>query len=187
MADAAPWSRLKSEVYSLFGRNPKSNRIMPSIAALEDSHAVLDVGCGAGAAVRAAAGLVERAVGVDRSQAMVDIARRRSRRFDNVEFEVGGAEELPFPDGSFDRVWNIHAFHHWEDQSLGITEALRVLRPGGLFLIVESDTKGKHGLNKDRALAVADRLRSLGFVDASVSKPRRQWVVTGVSGDAPAA
>ena len=91
MADQAPWSRLKSEIYSLFGRNPRSNRLMPSVADLKAFHEVLDVGCGAGAAVRAAADQVNRAVGLDRSQAMVDIARRRSRRFGNVEFEVGGA------------------------------------------------------------------------------------------------
>jgi ubiquinone/menaquinone biosynthesis C-methylase UbiE len=180
MADAAPWSRLKSELYSLVGRNPRSNRLMPSIADLAESHSVLDVGCGPGAAVRAAAPMVERAVGIDRSEAMVEIARRRSRRFDNVEFEAGGAEQLPFPDSSFDRVWTIHAFHHWEDRVRGVTEALRVLRPGGLLLIVESDTKGAHGLNRERAMELSERLRSLGFAEASATKPRKEWVVAGV-------
>jgi len=153
---------------------------MSAIANLDASHRVLDVGCGPGAAIRAVAGVVDRAVGVDRSEAMVEIARRRSRRLDNVEFQVGGAEELPYPDGSFDRVWTIHAFHHWEDQERGVTEALRVLLPGGWFLVVESDTKGEHGLDEARARELADRLPSLGFADASYSKPRRHWVVTGV-------
>jgi ubiquinone/menaquinone biosynthesis C-methylase UbiE len=181
MTDTAPWSRLKSEAYSLFGRNPKSNRLVPSIAELEPAHAVLDVGCGPGAAVRAAAGRVTRAVGIDRSEAMVEIARRRSRRLDNVEFETGGAEEIPFADGSFDRVWTIHAFHHWEDQERGVAEALRVLRPGGWFLVVESNTKGEHGLDEARARELAERLPTLGFANASYSKPRRHWVVSGVS------
>ena len=182
MTDEAPWSRFRSEIYALIGRNPRSNRLVPSIADLQRSHQVLDVGCGPGAAVRAAAGSVARAVGVDRSAAMIEIARRRSRRFDNVEFAIGGAEQLPFPDAAFDRVWAIHSFHHWEDQTRGIAESRRVLRPDGLLLIVESDTSGSHGLDRNRAVELADRLRSLGFADASVSKPRRELVVTGMAG-----
>lgn len=180
MADTSPWSRLKSEIYSLFGRNPKSNRIVPSIAELESSHAILDIGCGPGAAVRAAAGSVRRAVGVDRSESMVAIADRRSQAFSNVQFIAAGAEDLPFPDETFDRVWTIHAFHHWEDGDRGIAECLRVLKPGGRLLIVEKETKGAHGLDDARASDVAQSLRDAGFGEASVSKPHRQLVVTGV-------
>lgn len=182
MGDTSQWSRLKSEIYAVLGRNPKSNRIVPAIADLEPSHAVLDIGCGPGAAVRAAAGIVDRAVGVDRSEAMIAIARRRSEQFSNVEFFTAGAEALPFDDAEFDRVWTIHAFHHWEDGGQGIAESLRVLKPGGRMLIVESDTKGGHGLDASRAADVAETLRSAGFAESSVSKPHRQLVVTGVRG-----
>jgi ubiquinone/menaquinone biosynthesis C-methylase UbiE len=182
MADAAPWSRFRSEVYALIGRNPRSNRLLPSIADLHRSHAALDIGCGPGAAVRAAAGSVARAVGVDRSLAMIEIARRRSRRLHNVEFTVGGAELLPFSDATFDRLWTIHSFHHWEDPTQGIAECLRVLRPHGRLLIVENDTTGAHGLDRRRAVELADELRTAGFADATVSKPHRQLVVTGICG-----
>jgi ubiquinone/menaquinone biosynthesis C-methylase UbiE len=182
MADEAPWSRLRSEVYALVGRNPRSNRLVPSLADLHHSHAVLDIGCGPGAAVRTAAGSVARAVGLDRSEAMIEIARRRSRRFSNVDFAVGGAEQLPFPDRTFDRVWTIHSFHHWEDRAHGLAESLRVLRPRSVLLIVESETRGSHGLDRAGAAELADRLRSLGFADATVSKEGRQLVVRGFSG-----
>jgi len=181
MGDTHPWPRLKSEIYALLGRNPRSNRLVPAIADLEPSHVVLDVGCGPGAAVRAAAGSVARAVGVDRSESMVEIARRRSERFPNVEFHVAGAERLPFGDATFDRVWAIHAFHHWEDRDRGIAECLRVLKAGGRLLIVESDTRGSHGLDQSRASELADRLEAAGFSAASVSK-HRQLVVRGVRG-----
>jgi ubiquinone/menaquinone biosynthesis C-methylase UbiE len=180
MADAAPWSRFRSEIYALIGRNPRSNRRIPSIAALEPPHAVLDIGCGPGAAVRAAAGSVHRAVGIDRSESMIEIARRRSQRFENTEFAVGGAEQIPFPADSFDRVWTIHAFHHWEDQTQGLAESIRVLRPGGRLLVIENDTNGAHGLNRVAAEGLAERLRSMGFDDASVAKPRKELVVSGV-------
>ncbi|MDJ0960159.1 MAG: class I SAM-dependent methyltransferase [Acidimicrobiia bacterium] len=183
MADDAPWSRFKSEIYSLIGRNPRSNRRLPSIADLASSHAVLDIGCGPGAAVRAAAPSVARAVGVDRSDAMVEIARRRSQKVPNAEFLAAGAEDLPFNDGEFDRIWTIHAFHHWEHPDQGIAECLRVLRPGGRFLIIEDDTKGVHGLDRARASGVVDQLLAAGFAEASVGKPYKQLVVTGVRGE----
>jgi SAM-dependent methyltransferase len=177
--DTSPWSKLKSEIYALIGRNPKSNRLIASVADLDPDHVVLDIGCGPGAAVRAVAGSVARAVGVDRSEAMAEIARRRSREVPNVEFAVGAAEALPFPDASFDRVWTIHSFHHWEDPTRGIAEVLRVLRPGGRFLVIESETRGSHGLDRRRAEDLIERLRGAGFADPAVSKPGRQLVVTG--------
>ena len=183
MGDTSPWSRVKSEIYSLLGRNPKSNRRITEIADLEPSHAVLDVGCGPGAAVRAAATSVARSVGVDRSEPMIAIARRRSEAFRNVEFVAAGAEALPFPDASFDRVWTIHAFHHWEERDRGIAECLRVLKPGGRLLIVESETRSGHGLDRAKASELADSLRLAGFAFASVAKPHRELVVTGVRGD----
>jgi ubiquinone/menaquinone biosynthesis C-methylase UbiE len=180
MADAAPWSRIRSEVYALIGRNPKSNRLLPSVADLQPSHVVLDIGCGPGAAVRAAAASVAHATGIDRSEPMIDIARRRSRQFENVEFAVAGAEQLPFPDGTFDRVWTIHSFHHWEERRLGLAECLRVLRSDGRLLIIETDTSGAHGFDRDEATALADELRTIGFADATVSKPRKELVVTAI-------
>lgn len=183
MGDTSPWSRLKSELYAFLGRSPKSNRMIATIAELSPEHAVLDVGCGPGAAVRAAAPEVARSVGVDRSEPMIDIARRRSRHLGNVEFAAAGAEDLPFDDDSFDRVWTIHAFHHWEDRAAGIAECLRVLKPRGRLLVVESATRGDHGLDESRASGLAHTLQTSGFADASVSKRGRHFVVTGVRGE----
>ena len=178
MADAGPWSRVKAEVYSLLGRNPKSNRLVVDLAAIAPGHVTLDVGCGPGAAVRAAAAAAKRAVGVDNSDAMIRIATRRSSGVANVEFRVGSAEGLPFPADTFDRLWTVHAFHHWADQEAGIAEALRVLRPDGRLLVVERLTSGEHGLTADGADALARRLVAAGFGDAAVEQHRKQLVVT---------
>lgn len=183
--DTAPWSRLKSEIYALFGRNPRTNKMIATIAGLQADHVVLDIGCGPGAAVRNAAPRVQRAIGVDRAEAMVEIARRRSSGHTNVEFHVASAEELPFPDHSIDVAWTIHAFHHWETPDAGIAEVARIIRPGGRFLIVETETTGSHGLSRERADEVAARLQRDGFASATVAKHRKQLVVTGVGAAAP--
>lgn len=179
--DTSAWSRVKSEIYSLVGRNPKSNRTISIVAGIGAADVVLDIGCGPGAAVRAAGEVAAKAVGVDRSEAMIDIARRRSRPQSNVSFQVGAAESLPFPDDTFDVVWTIHSFHHWEDPDRGVAETLRVLRPGGRFLIVESETNGSHGLDRSEAEALAARLVAVGYADAAFSKRQRELVISAVS------
>ena len=95
---------------------------------------------------------------------------------------MGGAEELPFSDASFDLVWTIHAFHHWEDRAEGLGESRRVLRPGGRLLIIETDTTGPHGFDRDGAAAIADQLEEIGFIGPEISKPHKQLVLSAVRG-----
>lgn len=54
---------------------------------------------------------------------------------ENVQFVVGDAVDLPFADGSFDAVTMFDLLEHVEDDGRAVTEALRVLRPGGFLLV----------------------------------------------------
>lgn len=180
MGDGRPWGRAKTELFALFSRNPESNRLVVELAAPAAADRSLDVGCGVGAAVREAArqspgGL---AVGVDRSPHMLDVARRRSRDLGNVRFEVGAAESLPFPDGTFDVAWTVRTYHHWERPEAGLAEVLRVLAPGGRFLIVEHNAS-RHGLTPPEAEDVAALMRRLGYSGADVQSHHKELVVTG--------
>lgn len=179
MADTKAWSGLKSKLYSFFSRNPPTNAAIVDLARPREGERVLDIGCGPGAAVRNAATRLGpgTAVGVDRSPAMVEIARKRSAVVDNAEFEVGTAEKLPFSDDSFDAIWTVSAFHHWEDQAQGLSEVRRVLRPQGRFLIMEKETRGKHGLNRENARMLQIRLERVGYTDVSVSEHDKSIVV----------
>src|SRR5262249_61849660 len=67
---------------------------------------VLDVGCGSGATTLAAAATAERAVGVDLSQPLVELARRRARaaKIANAEFVIADAQTHDFAAGTLDRL-----------------------------------------------------------------------------------
>lgn len=178
--DTQPWSRFRSGLYSVIFRAPKTNRVLVDLAGLSSADRVLDIGCGPGAAVRMAAAVVEESVGVDRAQPMVDIARRRSKSLDNVRYEVGSAEALPFPDDAFTVVLAAHSFHHWENRRDGLAEAARVLAEGGRLLILEQDGK-KHGLDGAEAARVQADMEQLGFRDVVPKKVDDQLLISGTA------
>ena len=96
---------------------------------------LLDVGCGTGAAVRAAAEVAERAVGVDLSPKMLAEARERAKGLPNTEFVEGDSENLPFGEGEFTAVICTTSLHHYPDPHKAAREMARVLTPDGRAVI----------------------------------------------------
>src|SRR5207249_10754550 len=95
---------------------------------------LLGVGGGAGAATeRFATGCAEVVVlEPDRRK----VAQGQQHR-PTIRFEEGRAEEIPFPDATFDRVTAVVAFHHIEDQESALAEMRRVLRDSGRLVLFE--------------------------------------------------
>lgn len=119
---------------------------------------VLDVGCGGGQIARA---LLQRRqdlelVGVDLSDEQIRRAERRNCDLaDRCEFVQGSALDLPFPDEAFDAVYSVASIKHWPDPGAGLTECVRVLRPGGQLLVAEAD----RGCRYEDAAAFVARTR----------------------------
>jgi SAM-dependent methyltransferase len=91
---------------------------------------LLDIACGTGLAARAAAAAGARVTGVDFSPAMIVMARGLHP---GLDFQTADAEDLPFPDASFDAVIANFGIHHVERPECAIAAARRVLRAGGAF------------------------------------------------------
>jgi len=93
---------------------------------------VLDVGCGAGFLANELARNGFKVTGIDASERSLDVARRHDRT-GSVEYRSGDALHLVFPDQSFDVVCAMDFLEHVERPAQVVSEAARVLAPGGLF------------------------------------------------------
>lgn len=79
-----------------------------------------------------------RLTGIELSPEMLAFARRRARESGiEVDLRAGDAQDLPFPDGHFDTVVATLALCTIPDDRQAVTEAARVLRPGGRLLLLE--------------------------------------------------
>ncbi len=119
-------------VPALFGQFPE--RVLDHAAA-HDGVSVLDVGCGTGVLAAEAArrvGQGGRVVGLDPNEGMLAVARRRA---DEIEWQGGVAEALPFGDGSFDRVVSQFSAMFFVDATAAMKEMARVAAPGGAVTV----------------------------------------------------
>ena len=100
---------------------------------------VLDVGCGTGYLLRRLAGRVPKALelaGLDAAPAMIETAQALATD-SRIRFATGTAEELPYPEQTFDLVVSTTSFDHWADQRAGLAECARMLVPGGHLVLID--------------------------------------------------
>jgi SAM-dependent methyltransferase len=100
---------------------------------------VLDLGCGSGYGAASIGEQAEHVVGVDVDGDAVAFAQQRYSRA-NVSFSrIEAGKELPFADNSFDVVLSFQVIEHVRDDGGYLKEAHRVLRPGGVVVLVTPD------------------------------------------------
>jgi arsenite methyltransferase len=105
---------------------------------------VLDIGSGPGLLAHdlaRAVGPAGSVAGIDLSENMLALARELEPdpRAAPISFAAADASELPFPDASFDALLSTQVYEYVPDMAGALTEALRVLRPGGRALILDTD------------------------------------------------
>jgi ubiquinone/menaquinone biosynthesis C-methylase UbiE len=98
---------------------------------------VLEIGVGVGSDHVQFARAGARLHGIDLTERGVDLVRRRLALEDLAsDLQVADAESLPFPDDSFDVVYSWGVLHHTPDTARALSEAVRVLRPGGRLCVM---------------------------------------------------
>ncbi len=100
---------------------------------------MLDIGSGNGAMLRELSHRIDRGVGVDLSKRMVEIASEKSKHFDNLSFQKIEGPALPIKDDSLDIVTSFLSFRYLDWDPI-MKEIVRVLRPGGRFLMIDMVT-----------------------------------------------
>jgi SAM-dependent methyltransferase len=93
---------------------------------------VLDVGCGTGVFLRAAADHGATVCGIDASEALLEIARER---VPDMELALGDVQHLPYADDRFDAVCGFNSFFYADDMVAALREAGRVAKPGAPVVI----------------------------------------------------
>ena len=157
--------------------------------------AILDVGCGGGGTVRKLVALAPegKVVGLDYSSASVAVSRDTNAReieAGRVQIEQGSVAALPFPDRSYDIVTAVETHHYWPDLPANVREVLRVLKPGGTFILIAETYRGGpfrllYGLVMPllRAAFLSDAehrdlLTQAGFTEVETKHlSRKNWIV----------
>ena len=106
---------------------------------------VLDIACGEGYGSAVLAQVATHVVGVDIAPEAVNHARERYQgRFHNLEFVLGSATGIPYPDESFDLAVSFETIEHLSEQEAMLSELRRVLCPDGILIISTPDRDVYH-------------------------------------------
>jgi ubiquinone/menaquinone biosynthesis C-methylase UbiE len=164
-------------------------RLATDLASVSDADRVVDIGCGPGAAARAAAQRGATVVGVDPAPMMLRLAGAVTRGQPNITWSQGTAEALPLPDGSATVAWSLRTVHHWKDVTAGLAELRRVLAPAGRFLVMERRVQpgatglASHGWTQQQVESFQAQCRATGFdavrIDERPAGRGAVWVVQG--------
>jgi ubiquinone/menaquinone biosynthesis C-methylase UbiE len=164
-------------VHHVFGVR-RIHQEMITLARLRDGLRVLDVGCGTGNLLRTTGRQWPKVElsGMDPDPKALARARRKTRRAGlDMRLDRGFAQEMPYPDDSFDRVFSSLMLHHLDSTAKDalLAEVRRVLRPDGVLVLAdavvdEHDHGHGHGrmrqqLRDNVGDAVSKRIAAAGF------------------------
>jgi ArsR family transcriptional regulator len=128
---AGRWDRLRDE---LFGKRFQAAALLNL---LDERLVVGDLGCGGGQVAETLAPWVRCVIAVDGSAAMLQAARKRLHGVGNVDLRQGRLEALPIDDDELDVAMIVLALHHTPEPAAVVTEAARVLKPGGRLAVID--------------------------------------------------
>lgn len=125
---------------------------------------LIDIACGPGVVTAALAPGASSIIAFDATEQMLETAKARCAKagVSNAEFRSGNAENLPFADAQFDGAVTRAALHHFADPQRAFNEMFRVLRPGGVAVIL--DVISSEDTTESRLHNAIERLRDPSHV-----------------------
>ena len=125
-----------------FGIDIKWRKKVVQIISKKEPTNILDIATGTGdLAINLTQTNATQIIGLDISEGMLDVGRKKiaKKQLDNtIEMVVGDSENLPFDDNSFDAITVAFGVRNFEHLEIGLAEILRVLKPKGLFVVLET-------------------------------------------------
>ena len=125
-----------------FGLHRRWKRRVVELAAVKPDDHALDLCCGTGDLALALGRQGAAVVGLDFSGAMLEVAEKRRQKtlkspIPNLKFVQGDAQQIPFPDGSFDVVTVGYGLRNLASWETGLAEMRRVAKPGGRLVVLD--------------------------------------------------
>src|SRR5580704_7318364 len=148
---------------------------------IENHYTILDVGCGGRRTVSKLAAIATqgKVYGIDFSEESVAATKRTNAQWIDLgraEVRHGSVSQLPFADGMFDLVTAVETHFWWADLPGDMREVLRVLKPGGTFIVIAEIYKGM----TTRAGKFAEKYASqAGMTLLSVAEHRELFSASG--------
>ena len=193
-AKTGPTSRPRGRLGRAFGwmmlrvNGPMNRRAVEALE-LQHGETVLEIGCGPGDAIaRLVRGRkARRIVAIDHASDMVEAARKLNRtpvREGLVDVRECSVSEMPFREGSFDAVLAVNSVQFWPHLRLDLKSVLRVLKPGGRFVIAMRMTLEPRARRRCEMLLRA--LPNAGFVEVTMEEAAtRAFRIALISGKRP--
>jgi demethylmenaquinone methyltransferase / 2-methoxy-6-polyprenyl-1,4-benzoquinol methylase len=122
-----------------FGLHRLWKRRVVALAAVKTGDRALDLCCGTGDIAFALARAGADVTGLDFSAQMLEVAQHKNSKakIQNIKFQQGDAEQLPFPDNSFDAVTMGYGLRNLSSWEAGVREMIRVAKPGGRIVVLD--------------------------------------------------
>ena len=125
-----------------FGIDVKWRKKVLQLVAAKNPETILDIATGTGdLAILMAKTNAKNIIGLDISSGMLEVGKKKiaEKKLDSViEMVLGDSENMPFPDNHFDAITVSFGIRNFETLETGLQEILRVLKPSGIFVILET-------------------------------------------------
>ena len=144
---------------------------------LKNDDKYLEIGFGSGIFIKKYASQAAKIAGIDYSEDMVNLACSINRNLINkgkADFRYGNASSLPWRDNEFSAIVAIETFFFWPEPDKSLKEILRVLMPGGRFVLEMSYNK-EDGLDYTSG-EITSLLKNSGFDDIAINFYKGFWL-----------